>query len=336
MKKRGKIILKRTFSLILIGALIISLTACGAKKQTIVDQNGNVVEVKVQDRKIEDTVTNYKKTVESSQYMLHALGGMDSKTYINSIDSLNITYNAGYRLFEADVSYTSDDVPVLAHSAQDNVWTESDWNERIGMAYPFKDENGEEMTESDMDYFRKNGYSFQDHTCSYDTFMSFRIQGEYTATSFADIAKFMEKHDDMYLMVDAGNRDYESTQKLYKLIVAACENNSRVLDRIIAGGRTTDMMKAVKETYDFPLLNMYYDSDDMREESIYSTEQFVQYCKDNNITSFSTAKETYNETIGAELKEAGLISYVFTVNSFDEADIIRSYGADIIGTDFLW
>ena len=336
MNTKRKTLIKKAVAVITLSAFLISLTACGSGKQTTTDAEGNTIEVTTQDRNPESVVDKYKKTVEQSQYMMHALGGMNGKTYINSIDGLKMTYEAGYRLFEGDVCFTSDDVLVMAHSGKDNVWSEADWNDRIGVAYPFKDENGEELTESNMDFFRKNGYSFENHTCSYDSFMSFRIQGEYKATSFAEVVDFMSKHDDMYLMVDAGNRSYESTKKLYEMIVEVCGNNPLILDRLIAGGQTTDMMKAVKETYDFPILNMYYAADDVREESIYTTDQFIQYCKDNQIISFSTAKETYNETVGAELKKGGLISYVFTVDTFEEADLMRSYGADIIGTDFLW
>ena len=316
------------------GIMIASLSACGSKNTSTLSDG--VTEVSVMDRDTDGVVEGYKKTVENSEYIMHALGGMDGKSYINSIDCLRKTYEAGYRLFEADVSYTSDDVLVLAHSGQDNIWSEADWNDRIGIAYPFRNMNGNELTEESKDYFTSNGYDFDDHTCNYDSFMTFRIQGEYTATSFSDIVQFMKEHDDMYLMVDAGNRSYESTQKLYKMILDTCKNDYSVLDRIIAGGQTTDMMQAVKDTYDFPLLNMYYAGDDVREESIYSPEQFINYCNENGIISFSTAKETYNDYNGAALKEAGLISYVFTVNDSDEAALMKSYGADVIGTDFLW
>ena len=52
-----------------------------------------------------------------NRYIMHALGGMDGKySYTNSIDALERTYAEGYRLFEVDVSFTSDNKLVLAHS----------------------------------------------------------------------------------------------------------------------------------------------------------------------------------------------------------------------------
>ncbi len=73
----------------------------------------------------------YINTVNSSTYMMHALGGVDGKyMYVDSIDALELSYNSGYRLFEVDVNLTSDGVPVLVHG-----WNKSDYIKRIGAQY---------------------------------------------------------------------------------------------------------------------------------------------------------------------------------------------------------
>ena len=294
--------------------------------------NNNHSNKKITDKNISENATSdsdiiatYKSTVSSSEYIIHALGGMDGvDNYINSIDCLEKTYEAGYRLFEADVSFTSDGVLVLAHSGEKNVWSKNDWEKRLGQEYPF--ESGT------VPY----GYDEEKHLATYKDFMAFKIQGKYKATSFAELLDFMETHMDMYVMVDAGGRSYEDTCVYYQEIVKEADGRTDVLDRLIAGGQTTEMVKAAREAYNFPLINLYYSADDKREEIIYTPESFVKYCKDNDITSFSVAKEVYTQEVAEKLEDSGLISYVFTVNDSSEDKKLREYGADIIGTDYLW
>lgn len=52
----------------------------------------------------------------------HALGGLDGKEYLNSRESFLSMYNQGVRLFELDLSRTSDGVWVCRHN----------WNESMG------------------------------------------------------------------------------------------------------------------------------------------------------------------------------------------------------------
>ena len=277
----------------------------------------------------------YRQTVESSEYIIHALGGMDGKKcYINSIDCLEKIYAAGYRLFEADISFTSDDVLVLAHSGENNIWSKNDWELRLGQPYPFADnDNNSDEYNTDKS---PQGYDIEKHLAPYEVFKTFKIQGEYKATTFAELLDYMEKHDDMYVMVDAGHRSYEDTLKYYKAIVKEADGRIDVLNRLIAGGQTTEMVKAAREAYDFPLINLYFDKDEKREKEIYEPKDFVHYCEENDIISFSVAKEVYTKENAEVLSQSNLISYVFTINDLTEAKSFKDIGASIIGTDYLW
>ncbi|SEP77751.1 Glycerophosphoryl diester phosphodiesterase family protein [Lachnospiraceae bacterium NE2001] len=274
----------------------------------------------------EELMADYRAAVASSDYIIHALGGENEKFYINSLDMLDKCYQAGYRVFEADVSFTSDDVLVCAHSGENNVWTRNDWELRLGQEYPFEKEQ----------VLASNGYDIEKRTCTYDTFMTFKIQGEYTATSFGELLDYMEDHTDMYLMLDAGHRTYEDTKKYYEKVVTEAGGRTDVLDRIIAGGQTTEMVKAAREAYDFPLINLYFDNDEKREEMIYDPEDFVKYCDEEGITSLSCDKDTFTGEAAKVLADSDLIIYVFTINDSAEAEDKMSLGADMVGTDFLW
>ena len=272
----------------------------------------------------EKVIADYKHTVDESKFIIHALGGMEEKySYVNSIDCLETVYEAGYRLFEADISFTSDNVLVLAHSGENNIWSKNDWEKRLGQ--PFQDS-------------KSSAGDMEKNLCDYETFMNFRIQGRYKATALSEIFDFMETHDDMYLMVDAGHRTYEDTLAYYQELVRVADGRNDVLNRLIAGGQTTDMVKAAREAYDFPIINLYYDSDDKREEVLNTPELFLTYCKENRIISFSTAKDYYTEEVANVLNapDSGLTGYVFTVNDSVEEGLILEKGDVIIGTDYLW
>lgn len=272
-------------------------------------------------------LSQYKKAVENSSYMMHAGGGMEGTySYTNSIDALEANYADGYRLFEVDISFTSDYKLVLAHShnnayagaadtLEDNVWTEADWTKKLGLPYN------------------------PDHPlASYEEFMSFTIQGKFRATSFADLIAFVQEHDDVYIMLDIGSRSRQATKKIYQAIVDETAQNDAVLQHFIVGGHTAAMIEAVKEVYDFQIINLYLADEEFRQENDpawLDIESFADYCNEQGITSFSISADRFTADIAEITSRKGLISYVFTCNDEGEAAQLRESGATIIGTDFL-
>ena len=55
---------------------------------------------------------------DPSRYIAHAGGSISGKTYTNSLEALNNTYQQGYRMFELDIITTSDHKFVAAHDWQ--------------------------------------------------------------------------------------------------------------------------------------------------------------------------------------------------------------------------
>lgn len=248
----------------------------------------------------------YKNTVEQQNYVAHALGGIEGFAYTNSKEALENSYNNGFRIFEADVKLTSDKKLVLVHG-----WTKKDYKQRLGLEY--NEENP---------------------VMDYDIYMSSKIQEKYTPLSFKDLADFIKEHKDMYIMIDIGNKSYEETKEIYSKIVEDCNSYSKILNRLIVGGHTTDMIKAVKECYDFKLINLYWAEDDKREEKIKTEEKFVKYCEENGITSLSISTDRFSDDFGEFMQENDMIVYVFTENNESKAkDILKN--ADLVGTDFI-
>ena len=209
-----------------------------------------------------DDFHKYKKMVKKSNWVAHALGGIDNNSYTNSKEALENSYKHGFKFFELDIKYTSDNKLVCVHD-----WTKTDYEDRLGLEY---DEESPVM--------------------SYDEFMSIKIKDKYTPLSFEDFIDFMKKHKDMYVMIDIGIKDYDYTKNIYSDIVKIAGNDKKVLNRMIVGGHDTSMIEAVKSTYDFPIINLYWAPKPGRNDNKIDTrEEFVKYCKDNKITSLSTS-----------------------------------------------
>lgn len=248
---------------------------------------------------------NYFETVETESYAAHALGGIDGYSYTDSKEAFEAAYADGFRLFEVDISITSDDELVCCHG-----WSERDYEERLGLAY---DENTAVM--------------------SLEEFQNTKIQGQYTSLTFSDFVELLHSHEDVYCMIDLYQRSYEETLWIYQKIYEECDGDATVLNRLIAGGRTTDMIDAVKEVYDFPLLNLYWSSDKTRQEKIYEKDDFLAYCEENGITSLSVSSTVWTEEWSQYMGEQ-LIIYVFTIDDEENAATVLK-AADVVGTNFL-
>lgn len=248
----------------------------------------------------------YKKTVSDEKYVAHALGGIDKYAYTNSKEALENSYNNGFKIFEVDIKLTSDKKLVCVHG-----WNKNDYEKRMGIEY-----------------------NKENPIMDYNTFMNLKIQGKYTPLSFKDFAEYLGKHQDMYVMIDIGSKGYEETKEIYTKIVEDCNYDDNILQRLIVGGHTTKMIKAVKECYNFDIINLYWPEEDKREEQIDTKEEFVKYCKQQGITSLSVATNRYDEQFGNYMKENNMIVYVFTENDENVAkEILKS--ADLVGTDFI-
>lgn len=296
--------LQRWTALALTVCFLLSAVGCSSVKKTKDDRKAQVVE-------------QYLDTVSNSRYIMHALGGVDGTySYTNSIDALEASYAEGARLFEVDISFTSDEQLVLAHSTtktalsegEANTWAKNDWEKRLGQPYdPDKP------------------------LASFDEFMGFTIQGRFKATSFAELLDFMEAHDDMFVMLDVGNRSFKATKKIYQAIVEAVGDRESILWHFIVGGHSTAAMNAVLEVYDFPIRNLYFSEDSKREEMLQKPEDFLQYCGEHGIQSFSVSCDRFIP----ELDIPDIISYVFTTDDEAEAKALFETGANIVGTNFL-
>lgn len=252
---------------------------------------------------------NYFKAIKKESYLAHALGGINKKDYTNSLEALENSYKSGIKLYEVDVKLTSDDRLICVHG-----FKEDDYVNLFELEYPG-----------------------QNTELSYDEFMNLKIRGKYTPLDIESFIRFMKQHEDIYVMVDIGKRNKEYTKKVYEIIVKVANNDESILNRLIVGGQTTQMIQAVKEVYNFKLINLYWSYKENRtDKKIDTKEEFLKYCINNSITSLSTSEKAFNENVSAikYFRDNGLYVYLFTINDREQAiEYLKS--VDVVGTDFI-
>ncbi len=103
----------------------------------------------------------------SASLIAHAAGEIDSKTYTNSLDALNLSYQRGFRVFELDLRRTSDGTIVAVHD-----W--AGWHRMTGAK----------------------------GTPDHREFMSLLLWQKYQALDLTAITVWMEDHPDALMIAD--------------------------------------------------------------------------------------------------------------------------------------
>ncbi|MFQ5560780.1 MAG: sulfatase-like hydrolase/transferase, partial [Nitrospinota bacterium] len=113
------------------------------------------------------------------RFIAHAGGGIDGYTYTNSLESLNASYDRGFRIFEIDFRKTSDGYYVGAHDWK--LWSKA--TGYLGKLPP------------DINTFRK-----------------YKLYGVFTPLDMSKINTWFEVHQDAVLVTDKVNepRDFSS------------------------------------------------------------------------------------------------------------------------------
>ena len=165
----------------------------------------------------------------NDKLIAHAMGGIDGLSYTNSLEAFTRNYNAGYRVFEVDLIFTSDDKLVAKH----------DWSV-AGRNAPL----------------------------TYAEFMNSKINGRYTPLSFEDVVLLLHKFKDIYIITDTKETDRTNVEKAFRAIYnASAKIDSSVLDRVIPQIYNQGMYDWIKAVYNFKdIIYTLYQSSDSDEQ----------------------------------------------------------------------
>lgn len=253
------------------------------------------------------TASSSQKTSTSAQLkpwytyhsVAHAMGGLDGKDYLNSIDGFYPAYEKGYRIFEMDILFTSDHVAVGKHRWG---WNLSDPTTKKGTP------------------------------ASYQEFKNTKIYGKYTPTSFLDVLNLMEKYPDFYLMTDSKSTKPNAVKEDFRILVQTAKKVGKedLLDRIIVQVYNQDMYYAVKSVY--PFKNFIYTTYQQRDAAFY---RMIKFCKANGIQGVTCPQSDVNDYRMELLKKEGIYSYTHSVNNSYYAKEYMRLGVYGIYSDFL-
>ncbi len=233
----------------------------------------------------------------------HALGGMDGKDYLNSREGFLFMYEQGVRLFELDLSRTSDGVWVCRHN----------WNDPMGQW----DGNGKKvLTEKE---FRQS-----------------KIYGKYTPMTFEDLLKLLDEYPDAFVMIDSKQysvRNYQRTLEDYAQyreisIKAGIEHTLR---QIIPEIYNSAMYPGTALLYKFPayIYSLWQG---------YTTEELndiAEFCQTNKIMAVTIYRDYWSEEVQKIFDERDILVYIYTINDKEEARRYLANGAQGVCTDVL-
>ena len=224
----------------------------------------------------------------------HAMGQVDDKTGTNSLEAFQASYARGYRMFEMDLSLTSDGYVVLRH----------DWDDGIQAGM-----DGENIP-------------------TRAAFLETPIYGVYTPLSFGDVLGLLEMYPDIFFITDSKETDEATVAAQFEAMVDEAKQlgMSYLLDRLVVQIYSPEMQDVVEEIRHFPryMLTLY-------QTSFYGeADQFVRYareCAQRGIGDIVMWHFLYSEQLLPAAQRYGLRVWLHTVNDAAQADRYRSEGA---------
>lgn len=240
---------------------------------------------------------------ENYNIIIHALGGLDGFTYLNSRESFINYYDKGCRLFEVDLTKTSDGVWVCRHN----------WKKSMGQW---------ETEETKI--------------LSSEEFLSASIYGKYTPMTLEDLLELLNEYPDAFVMIDSKQysvRNYQRTLEDYSqyreiAIKAGIENT---LGQIIPEIYNSAMYSGTALLYKFPAY-IYSLWQEYSEEEL---ENIAEFCKDNGIGAVTVYKDYWSEDVQKIFDEKEILVYIYTINDKEEARSYMQAGAAGVCTDVL-
>jgi len=129
-----------------------------------------------------------KQTAEFNPLRVaHAGGGVEKKTYTNSYEALESNYNKGFRYFELDFSFTSDDQLVCLH----------DWTHSFTRSFGFETESRTSLKEFEELVEKKSRFT----KCTLD-----------------GLALWMEEHPDASIVTDVKEHNLKALHMIHETL----------------------------------------------------------------------------------------------------------------------
>lgn len=239
-------------------------------------------------------------------YIAHALGEVGGIDYSNCKEALEYSYELGYKVYEVDLSLTSDGRLACTHA----------WE--VGLQPEFNPDNRPTAEE----------------------FLNVPIGEMYTPILFSDLCNYMTEHPEIYVVTDSKEIEASGIREEFNSLVeeAKALRKEECLDRIIVQIYTDEMYEVVREVYPFShyiyTLYMAWDvcADDAEEQLVH----FCRFVLEHNLDGITLSYQYSDKGNFMDILKRYPIPYFFhTVNDMEVARQLLEDGAKGIYTDNL-
>lgn len=239
-----------------------------------------------------------------SQIIAHAMGAIDDLRTPNCLEGFLAQYEAGVRVFEADLRLTRDVKNVLHHD-----WYYPDWQD--GISYT--------------------------NIPTREKFVSEKILDKYTPLSFQDLLLLMVEYPDICVVTDTKFTEPDVFYIQFDSLLADAHELglTYLLDRIFVQVYDERMHTGLENIHPFPhyIYTLYQDKTfDGTEDSF---REKAAYCAEHGIEGITMSDYWWKPAYAGIAEEYGIKVYVHTINDADKAKEILSGGAAAIYSDSL-
>ena len=245
---------------------------------------------------------NAEEILAGSSLIAHALGEADEFPGLNCREAFLASYDAGVRVFEADIRMTSDGRLVLRH----------DW---VGGM-----QEGVDLA----------------HIPTREEFLASPIYDQYTPLSFQDLLRLMVQDPDVCVITDTKLTDAEAVAEQFREMVAEAHELglSYLFDRMIVQIYSPSHFTVVDSVRHFPYY-IYTLYQDYFGGTVDSFRNKVTFCRENGFIGLTIAYEAWDDDYMPVANWQSVNVYIHTINTVRTAKRLLRDGVCAVYTDEL-
>lgn len=247
----------------------------------------------------------------SVKFNAHAFGPWQGKTYTNSLEAFENSYKNGFRIFETDISETSDQKFVAKH-----LWNESDY---IHLEMEF---NPEKPILSEEEFLSQK--------------LIAKTTSGATPLNLDGVFRLMKKYSDITVMFDFLPGMFDKNNPALMEKFASFFTDPDIAERSIIEVYSAQNALALKKA-GFKNIQLWIDYPSLRSQEMPRIEDYISFLTHNNIKIVSISAQNamqFPEEI-SKLKAAGITVFSPGWNSYKDLKTAEKLKIDVITTDFL-
>lgn len=239
---------------------------------------------------------NHSYQWTENKLISHAAGSIDGKSYTNSKNAFKRSYTNGHRLFEIDVSVTSDGKLVARHGWEDDLYQHLNNNQL---------------------------------PVNYKKFMNSYYYNKYKPMDFEDILTILKENKDVYIILDGKVESPKDVEKLYKKINEQTKNLKSNYKKRLIPQMFYKQDLSILRNYGF------HDVVYVVGREKFTPESLTKFCDANDIRVVSLSRNRTTEKLVKALDKKNIKCYMYTLNNKTEMKKYLDIGVHGFFTDFV-